>query len=338
MNRLLALLIFLTFPTFVMAQENLAETANRFLKSLTAAQQKTVQYPFNSDERQNWHFVPKSDRKGIPLEALNEQQKKAAFDLVAASLSARGAQKISDIIQLENILRKLEGRSDNDHYRDPGKYYFTLFGTPAPNNVWGWRVEGHHISLNFSAQNNRLVAGTPGFMGANPAIVPDGPQKGKQTLQEETEGGFKLLQALNATQLSKAVISNRALSEIVTGASRKAMIEQPQGIPYSELNKDQQQLFLQLVSIYIHRYTKLFADEMMKELQAAGLDKLLFAWAGSQRQQPGEGTYYRIQGPTIIIEYDNTQNNANHVHTVVRDLKRDFGGDALLEHYKEEHE
>jgi hypothetical protein len=335
MNRLKALMVMLAFPTIAMAQD-IATTANRFLNSLTSAQQKKVQYPFNSEERQNWHFIPK-DRKGIVLSALNEQQKKAAFDLVAVCLSARGAQKISDIILLEGILQKLEGRPENDAYRDPGKYYFTLFGTPAANGIWGWRIEGHHISLNFSAQNNRLVAGTPGFMGANPAIVPDGPQKGKQTLQEETEAGFSLLRALDATQLSKAVISNRALPEIVTGASRKAIINNPQGIRYNELNDKQQLLLLKLVSVYIHRYTKLFADDMMKELQAAGLDKLQFAWAGSQQTQPGDGYYYRIQGPTIIIEYDNTQNNANHVHTVVRDLKRDFGGDALAEHYKEGH-
>jgi hypothetical protein len=337
MNQFKAYLVMMIFPTIAMAQDNITTTANLFFNSLTPVQQKKAQYPFNSEERQNWHFIPKNDRKGIPLEELNEPQKKAAFDLVAACLSARGAQKISDIIQLESVLQKLEGRPENDTYRDPGKYYFTLFGTPAANSIWGWRIEGHHISLNFSAQNNRLVAGTPGFMGANPAIVPDGPQKGKQTLQEETEAAFSLLHGLDAAQLSKAVISNHALSEIVTGASRKAMIENPQGIRYSDLNNNQQLLLLKLISVYIHRYTKLFADDMMKELQAAGLDKLQFAWAGSQQMQPGEGYYYRIQGPTIIIEYDNTQNNANHVHTVVRDLKHDFGGDALLEHYKEGH-
>lgn len=337
MNRLTAFLIICLFPTIVMSQNDLATAASRFLNSLDAEKQKKAQMPFASEERYNWHYIPKSNRKGIPLDEMDETQKKAAFGLVAASLSARGAEKIAGIIELESILRKLEGRPENDRYRDPGKYYFTLFGKPASNSIWGWRIEGHHISFNFSAQNNRLVAATPGFMGANPAMVPDGPQKGKQTLPEETDAGFALLHTFNKEQLAKAIINHRALPEIVTGASRKAMIEKPEGIRYNELSKEQQTLFMKLVSVYVHRYTKLFADTMLKELEAAGLDKLQFAWAGSQQKQPGQGYYYRIQGPTMIIEYDNTQNNANHIHTVVRDLKRDFGGDELAAHYREEH-
>lgn len=336
MNLLLLLLIIIFFANTGKAQQNLAQAANRFVNSLTTAQQKKAQYIFTDEERFNWHFVPKS-RKGIPLDELNEQQKKIAFDLLAACLSERGTQKVKDIIQLEGILRQLEGRGDNDRYRDPGKYYFTLFGKPLPNSVWGWRIEGHHISLNFSAQNNQLVSGTPGFLGANPAIVPNGPHKGKEALKEETDAAIALLHALNKQQLSKAVISEKALTEIITFASRKAVIDHPQGIYYSELNKEQQALLLQLTEVYIHRYTKLFADDMIKEIKEAGIDKLQFAWAGAQQKGSTDGYYYRIQGPTIIIEYDNTQNNANHVHSVLRDLKHDFGGDELAEHYRKDH-
>ncbi len=333
-------LLALTIPflsVVCMAQENLVQTADRFINSLTAVQQKKVQYSFTDDERFNWHFVPRSDRKGIPLEELNEQQKKAGFDLLSVCLSKRGMQHVTDIIQLETILKELEGRGNNDHYRDAGKYYFTIFGKPAEKGTWGWRLEGHHISFTFSADNNRIVSGTPGFLGANPAIVPNGVQKGKETLAAETDGGFTLLQSLSNEQLSRAVINEKALPEIITFNKRKAMIEHPQGIRYNELNKEQQALFIKLIQVYIHRYTKLFADDMMKELTAAGLDKLQFAWAGSQQRQNTDGYYYRIQGPTIIIEYDNTQNNANHVHSVLRDLKHDFGTDELAEHYHTNH-
>jgi hypothetical protein len=319
------------------AQDNLAQTANRFINSLTTVQQKKVQYSFTDEERFNWHFVPRTDRKGIPLEELSEQQKKGAFDLLGTCLSKHAVQNVTDVIQLENTLKQLEGRGNDDHYRDAGKYYFTIFGKPVEKGIWGWRLEGHHISFTFSADNNRIVSGTPGFLGANPAIVPNGAQKGKETLAAETDGGFTLLQSLTKEQLSRAIINEKALPEIITFDKRIAMIENPQGIKYDELNKEQQSLFIKLIQIYIHRYTKLFADDMLKDLTAAGLDKLQFAWAGSQQRQSTDGYYYRIQGPTIIIEYDNTQNNANHVHTVLRDLKHDFGTDELAEHYHKDH-
>ena len=318
-------------------QQKPAEAAARFLHSLTSLQQKRAQYTFTDNERFDWHFIPKNDRKGIPLAELNEQQKKAAFDLLSACLSEQAVRKVNEIIQLESVLKQLEGRKEDDHFRDGTKYYFTLFGNPAPDSIWGWRLEGHHVSFTFSAEKNRLVSGTPGFMGANPAIVPDGPFKGKETLKEETDDGFALLHVLNPDQLNKAVINTKAPGDIITFASRKAMIDHPQGIYYSELNKDQQHVFWQIVELYVHRYTKLFADDMIKEIRAAGTDKLQFAWAGAQQKDSKEGYYYRIQGPTIIIEYDNTQNNANHVHSVLRDLQHDFGGDELEEHYRKYH-
>ena len=310
----------------------LVQTANNFLNSLSSKQKEQTVYRFTADERYNWHYFPKS-RKGISLNELNTQQKKAAYDLLKLCVSESGYKRISEIIQLENVLNVVEG--GNGSYRDDGKYYFTVFGTPGNHTTWGWRLEGHHLSLNFSSKDNKLVAGTPGFMGANPAVVQSGPKKGLQPLEEETKAGFALLHSLSKEQLDKAVISNRAPGDIITFVNRKAMIENPQGIYYTDLNKQQQVQLMSLVEVYIRRYTKLFADDMLKELKAAGPDKLQFAWAGSQ--QPGSNHYYRIQGPTIIIEFDNSQNNANHIHSVLRDLKNDFGGDELLEHYVTNH-
>lgn len=311
----------------------MSAAANEFLKTLSAKQKDKIQFDFDGNERYNWHYIPKS-RKGVPLKELSEVQQKAAMGLLRTALSDTGFEKTTAIIQLEGILREVEGRPANDEYRDPGNYYFSIFGNPATDSIWGWRMEGHHISLNFSVENNVLVAATPGFLGTNPAVVLSGPEKGKYILKNETELGFALLHSLNADQLKKAIFDKDAPSEIVTGASRKAMIEQPQGILYSDLNSSQQKLFIQLLSIYIHRYTRLFAMNMMKEIEAKGLTNLRFAWAGVQQQGVGNPHYYRLQGPTIIIEYDNTQNNANHIHTVIRDLENDFGGDELLEHYK----
>jgi hypothetical protein len=317
--------------------QNISQTASRFLNTLSKEQQEKALYHYTDDERYNWHFIPKNDRKGITLNELNEQQKNAALNLMKTSLSEDAFKKVREIMQHELVLRAVENRADSDHYRDPGKYYFTLFDKPEDKSIWGWRLEGHHVSFNFSAKNNQLVAATPGFMGSNPAIVLSGPQKGQEILKEETDMGLAFLKTLDKDQLTKAVITDKAPADILTFANRKAMIENPQGIRYSDLTAAQKIQFIKLVELYIHRYTKLFAGEMLKELKAAGLDNLQFAWAGAQEKEIGKGTYYRIQGPTIIIEYDNTQNNANHVHSVLRDLKHDFGGDELLEHYKESH-
>lgn len=315
------------------ASRNITETAKQFIQLLAAEQKEKMLIPFASEERLNWHFVPKNDRKGIALKELNDKQKQAAMDLLHAALSDSGFKKATSIIQLETILKEVEGRPVNDDHRDPGKYYFSIFGNPSPDSIWGLRLEGHHISLNFSAIKNKLISGSPGFFGSNPAVVLAGPEKGKQILKDETMLGFSLLNSLNEKQIDVAVFSKNAPADILTSNSRKAIINDPKGILYSELNKDQQGILMQLLSVYIHRYTRSFANVMMKEIETAGLNNLRFAWAGTMKPGIGNPHYYRITGPTIIIEYDNTQNNANHVHSVVRDLKLDFGGDQLLEHY-----
>ena len=307
--------------------------ADNFLKSLSTGQKEKAQFSFTDEERYNWHYIPKS-RKGISINDLNESQHKAGMSLLHSALSDAGYDKTVAIMQLEAVLKVVENRPANDNHRDPRNYYFSIFGNPARDSIWGWRFEGHHVAFNFSSENNKLVSGTPGFLGSNPAIVLSGPEKGKQVLKDETELGFSLLHSLNEKQMATAIFNTNALEEIVTAASRKAIINDSKGILYSELNSSQKKIFLQLLSIYIHRYTKLLADDMMQEIETAGLDNIRFAWAGSKKPGPGNPHYYRIQGPTIIIEYDNTQNNANHVHSVVRDLNHDFGGDELLEHYK----
>ena len=310
---------------------------NAFLKSLDKNQQLKVSFPFEEEERYNFHFVPRDNRKGISINELNPSQKEAAMALMKSCLSSEGFRKAADIMQLEIVLKAIEGRKEDDHYRDPGKYFFSVFGIPGNKTIWGWRIEGHHVAFNFSASNNILVATTPGFMGSNPAVVQSGPQKGKQILAEETDKGFALLHSFSQGQLKDLMMDTIAPPDIFTFDSRKALFEHSSGIAWPAMNSIQQQNLLQLIGVYVHRYTKLFADTMMKEIQDAGLENLRFAWAGSMQPGIGHPHYYRVQGPTLIIEYDNTQNNANHVHAVIRDLKHDFGGDKLFEHYKAGH-
>ncbi len=318
-------------------EKGIVQAANQFIQLLDKDQQLKALNPFISDERYNFHFVPREDRKGIVLRDLSASQRSAAMQLLKMCLSADAFQKTTEITQLETVLKELEKRPADDHYRDPGKYFIAIFGTPGTTTTWGWRFEGHHVSFNFSTLNDKLVAGTPGFLGSNPAIVPDGPQKGKQILKEETELGYELLQSFDASQLNKVVMDSIAPNDIFTFDKRKALFDKSAGITYSEMTAPQREIFLRLVGLYIHRYTRLFADDMIREIRQVGLEALRFAWAGKRQIGMGNKNYYRIQGPTLIIEYDNTQNNGNHIHSVVRDLLHDFGGDELLEHYKADH-
>ena len=250
-------------------------TALNFLQSLSASQKQKVQFAFDEEERYNWHYIPK-ERKGISLKELNDKQYKAAMQLLHSALSDTGFEKTTAVIKLEAVLRGVEGRPETDDYRDPGKYFFSIFGTPATDKIWGWRLEGHHISFNFSSDKNQLVSGTPGFIGSNPAVVLSGPEKGLEILKDETQLGFNLLRSLNPHQKQKAVINKTAPGDIITASSRKAMIENPQGILYSELNSQQQKLFMQLLSLYIHRYKAPFASRMMKEIEDAGMGNALY--------------------------------------------------------------
>lgn len=336
MQRWCLLICFSLVVHFTARAQQIVSAANKFINTLTAAQKAETLFPFDTDERYNFHFVPIA-RKGITFNEMSETQKQLAIDLMKTCLSNNAFQKTQQIMQLDNVLKELENRPPEDHYRDPGNYHITIFGIPAANTIWGWRFEGHHISFNFSVDKQKLIAGTPGFLGSNPGEVLSGPEKGKQVLKDETDMGFLMLHALSPEQLKKAVIDTAAPKDILTFDKRRAIIDTPAGILYTELNPVQQQELLQLIRLYVQRFTKLFVEDRLKDMQRAGLENLRFAWAGYTQKEAGKGTYYRIQGPTIIIEYDNTQNNANHVHSVIRDLLHDFGGDELLQHYQTYH-
>lgn len=335
MKKALLFCVFLFIRVSVWGQETVS-TANSFIALLSDAQKTETVFPFDVEERYNFHFVPLK-RRGITFNEMNPQQHKLALDLLRSCVGEETFQKTKEIMQLEVVLKELEKRKPEDNYRDPGNYHFTIFGNPSTKSIWGWRFEGHHISFNFSFNRKTLVAGTPGFMGSNPAIVLNGPMSGKQVLKQESDSGFALIHSLTAGQLKRAIIDTVAFKDILTFDKREALLGKPEGIRYSELSKGQQSLMLQLIRVYVFRYRPDFAEKMMQDIQKEGLENLWFAWAGYTKPIIGKGSYYRVQGPTLVIEYDNTQNNANHVHSVVRDLKNDFGGDLLLDHYRKGH-
>ena len=327
--------ILLTSSLFVHAQKNVVLTnAETFLSTLTPELKSRVQYSFDDAERFNWNFVP-IKRNGLTFYDFADNQRHAAMALLKSSLSEQGYQKAMAIIALENILKVIEKRGPDDHYRDPLNYHFTMLGAPDAIKPWAWRFEGHHLSLNFTLLNGEIVSSTPSFFGSNPGIVQEGDDKGLEVLAQETKLGFELLNSFTPDQRNIAVISETAFPEIITGNNRKAMPQTPAGISYKNMSGDQQKKMLQLLDVYVKNYAFGFSSKLMEKIKKAGIENLSFAWAGSLK--PGAGHYYRIQGPMLLIEYDNTQNNANHVHTTVRDLNDDFAEDILREHYAKEH-
>lgn len=308
----------------------MAEAAQVFLRALSPEQKALAVYEVKDAERLKWHFVPR-ERRGVPLKALDAGQRHLLYRLLSSGLSHRGFFKATTIMSLETILRDLEqGRGP---VRDPELYYVTIFGDPAARGVWGWRVEGHHLSLNFTLVNGSVAATAPAMMGSNPAEVRDGPQRGLRVLGREEDLGRALAKSLDDTQRRQGILPGSAPADIILGPGRKAEPLKPMGINMAQLSPEQRGLLKELLNEYVRRYRAEVADETLKEIASASPENLWFAWLGGLEK--GQGHYYRVQGPTFILEYDNTQNNANHIHTTWRDLKNDFGEDALRRHYEE---
>ncbi len=311
----------------------MAKAAGQFLDSLTPDQRAKAAFAFNSDDRLRWHFVPNEmfPRKGLMIKDMNEAQRRLAHDLLRTGLSSRGYSKVTAIIQLEDVLKVME--AGGRFPRDKEDYLFSVFGTPGPKGAWGWRVEGHHISIRFTINDGSAtsqVASSPMFLGSNPAEVRAGDQKGTRVLGDEEDTARALVQSLSADQLKSAVINATAPNDILTMNKTDITPLPDEGILYSDLQPAQQGLLRKVIETYANVMEADVAAARMKVATGAGLDKLRFAWAGSTEK--GQKHYYRIQGPTFLIEFDNTQNDGNHVHSVWRDFNGDFGRDILREH------
>ena len=332
------LLVCLTFSPSLKAQD-LSEKATIFLESLSEELKSKALFPLEDEERFNMNFVP-IDRKGPRFHDFDEKQKAAALDLLRSSVSEEGFRKSKEIMSLEKILRVIEDNdndkmSDGKHRRDPLNYHFCIFGNPSSGNPWGWRFEGHHLSLNFTSSDGMIRSATPTFFGTNPGVIRITGHKEKEVLKKETSLSFKLVNSFSTEQLEMAMFSDVAPPEIITTTQRKVKGFEQKGIFYGDLTSDQQKMLVELVDLYLNNYEHNFSTGYRDKIKKAGLEKLSFSWAGSL--EPGVANYWCVQGPVLLIEYDNTQNNANHVHTVVRDPTNDYGEDTLKKHYEEDH-
>lgn len=317
----------------------MAQAATNLWKSLTPDQQKKASFEMKDDERLNWHFIPK-ERKGLPLKEMTPAQQHLAHAFLSQGLSQRGYAQAGTIMSLEAILKELEKSRPKPPNRDPEMYFFSIFGTPDAKATWGWRVEGHHLSLNFTINGGQAIAATPAFMGSNPGEVRDGPRQGLRVLGPEEESARAIVKSLSEEQRKTAIVATEAPKDIISAAERKIDLGKinggKPGIAVSALNPQQREMLLNLIDYYAHRHRGPIADQELRDITAAAFENVHFAWAGGLER--GEKHYYRIHGPTFLIEYDNTQDNANHVHSVWRDPKDDFGEDLLKRHYEQDHQ
>ena len=304
----------------------MTEAAKAFLGLLEPGHRARAVLPFNSDKRLDWHYVPRS-RPGVSFEDMAPRERDAALAFLRASLSEMGYAKVERIRSLEDVLFAVSGSS----VRNAENYSFAIFGEPSEKGAWGWRYEGHHLSLNWTVVDGKLVSSTPQFLGANPADVRDGPLKGTRALHAEEGLARSIVRSLRPDQLELALVGRDAPGDILTGASRIAQIQADNGIPHDKLDAQQQGLLLSLIEVYAATQTEPEARTRLARI-GSQLPRLKFAWMGGLEK--GQRHYYRIQTPSDLIEYDNTQDGANHIHCVWRVFDGDWGRDVLAEHYK----
>jgi Protein of unknown function (DUF3500) len=302
-----------------------------FLRSLTPGQRRRAAFDIDSPERLDWHFVPR-ERAGLPLKAMDERQRLAAHALLRAVLSDAGYRKAIEITRLEDVLRAIEKVPRFE--RDPDNYAWIVFGDPELGVPWGFRVEGHHLSLNFVFAGP-AEAVTPAFMGANPALVPSGPLEGHRVLGAQEDLARELVRSLPAAHRERAIIAERSLGNIVSGPGRADVLESPVGLPVGDMAPPHRALAERLIEEFVGNLRTELAEAQRARIRESGIGAIRFAWAGPI--ESGRAHYFRLHGTRLLIEHDNTQNDANHVHSVWRDPTRDFALDLLGDHYRSGH-
>ncbi|RMF86607.1 MAG: DUF3500 domain-containing protein [Planctomycetota bacterium] len=320
------------------AAEEIATAASRFLASLDESQRTEAQFPFEAEARTAWHYFPTSmmasrgGRAGIAMKDLRDDQRALVQAVLGTTLSHHGILQASTIQALETVLRDLE---NGNPARDSGAYHIAVFGTPGTKATWGWSFEGHHLSINITLVDGTHFSTTPSFFGSNPAIVPEGPHQGLDVLHEEQALARRLVRSLTPAQRKKAIIADAAPRDIVTAADTqvaKDRFHPPQGIAFEDLDAQQQALLRRLAAQFTRKYRRPIVAQLERRSSLIPGRGSYFAWAGGM--EPGQGHYWRIQTPDYAFEYDNTQNKANHIHTVWRSFADDFGRDLLREHYE----
>ena len=304
--------------------------ANALAAATPASGQPRLMFAFDDTLRADWHYTPRS-RAGIALKDMNPAQRVAARALLEAPLSASGLATVQDVMALEAVLRDLEAFSS---LRIPDNYALAIYGTPAADAAWGWRIEGHHLSLHFTLDRDQVVSTLPQFIGANPAVVAkavaSGPKAQARPLGVPEDAARALLASFDATQRAQAVLSAQTYGDIVSRNSSQAFALEKGGLAYAAMNADQRQALLALIGQFAAQVKPALAATRMQRVRSSALDAVRFAWVGSAQQ--GQGHYFRIQGEKFLIEYDNS--GGNHVHSVWRDFDGDWGRDVLAEHYR----
>ena len=303
------------------------EQAHKLLAALPEKSRAQAMKPFEDRDRLDWHYTPRS-RNGLSLKEMRQEDREAVHALLRTALSAPGYRKLTNIIELELVLREIETIG---WMRDPERYHLTVYGAPDAAKRWGWRFEGHHLSLNFTLAGDKMAVDTPSFFGANPATVQKGAKKGLRALGEEHDAGWALLESLGEVQRREAVFETRTYGDIVTRNQDRVEPLDAAGISTAKLDERQRALLWKLVETYARSFEPGLAEARLARAKQSGIEALRFGWAGSIAR--GKPHYYRVQGPLFLIEYDASQNDGNHIHTVWRDFTGDFGRDLLREHY-----
>lgn len=316
----------------------MARAASAFVGALSEEQRQKAVFPLRSDELTRWHFVPTNmfPRQGLALREMTDSQRERARNLLRASLSQRGYLTATAIMELENVLHELEGGRGTGAapgwpYRDPLTYFFSVFGEPTTAGTWGYRIEGHHLSLHFVVDGASLkVSSSPTFFGSNPAEVRQGPQAGLRILGAQEDAARALLDALTAEQRAAVQVAPTPPGDIASGTAVRAQALTPAGLLASAMTPTQRERLAALIEVFAGAMPDDVAADRMMKVRAAGIDTVAFAWAGSFEK--GQRYHFRVQGPTFLIEHNNTQSNGNHVHSVWRDFNGDFGRDLIAEH------
>ena len=328
------LLLLLLLPISLTAQNSNEKNsgpakAMAFVSTLSDEQKKKTVFPFVDTSRYNWNFLPAytNPRTGIAIKELDSLQQLQFYTLLSAYLSNDGYTRTKTIMSFEYLLKELE---PNNASRIPGNYFVAVYGNPGKDSIWGWKFSGHHVALNFTIINDQL-AFAPFFFGANPGEVKIGPQKGLRIIKAEEDLGFELVNSFTPEQKLTAIFQLEAFAEIVTTNAAKVDPLTPVGLAAKDMTHEQVVILNKLFIAYLSSMPGEIANSRMKKIASEDMDVIRFGWAGGI--VPGKPHYYRVQGKTFLIEFDNTQNNANHIHSVWRDFNGDFGRDLLRDHY-----
>lgn len=301
----------------------MAKAATTFRGLLNDELKKKLSYSFDDPERVNWHFIPR-ERNGVVLWDLEGESRAAADELVKSGLSAAGYLTTLQIRSLEEVLYLFEGGEEEfrRQRRHTHKYHITFFGEPAAKGTWGWRFEGHHLSLNFVIRDGVIVSSTPEMLGTNPALIDAGPGRSLRVLGTREDLARSILLACNDSQKKTMWISTEAPDEIRGPGEAQPVVAEAVGLRYADMSPDQQKLFRELIGEYVKGMPAQVVRDRMQAIEKSGMDEIRMGWWGDA--EPNKRHHYVIQGSSFVIEYNNTQNSANHVHSIWRNLAGDF--------------